>query len=56
MSQPRLIFPLTLATLLACTGAPLADPSATDTDTDTDTDTGTGTDTCLLYTSPSPRD
>ena len=39
MSQPRLLFPLTLATLLACTGDPLADPSATDMGTGTDTGT-----------------
>ncbi|MBK7827081.1 hypothetical protein [Nannocystis sp.] len=39
MSQPRLIFSLTLATLLACTGGPIADPSGTDATTDADTGT-----------------
>ncbi|HRI06461.1 MAG TPA: hypothetical protein PKW35_01525 [Nannocystaceae bacterium] len=45
MSKPRLPLPLTLVTLLACQGGPIADPSATDTDPDTDTGTTSGTST-----------
>ncbi|HRI06460.1 MAG TPA: DUF4215 domain-containing protein [Nannocystaceae bacterium] len=39
MSHPRSIVPLTLTTLLACTGDPIADPSATAADTGTTSDT-----------------
>ena len=43
MFSSRRIVPLTLATLLACQGDPIADPSPTDTDSDGELATTTGT-------------
>ncbi len=43
MSRPRRIVPLTLSTLLACQGDPIADPSSTGVDSDGETATTTGT-------------
>ena len=43
MSRPRRIIPLTLSTLLACQGDPIADPSSTGVDSDGEISTTTGT-------------
>ena len=43
MYQPRFIVPLSLATLLACQGEPIADPSETGSSSSGDTGTTTST-------------